>query len=105
MHASALSSLIRCAYDYRYERRYKYHNEKNEIVCSFGETTGPAVHERMILTLFRSARHFSPIWRISPDLVVFSRLGESLLFKMNIFSYFCRKTGSGGLNFRHKNVK
>ena len=43
--------------------------------------------------------------RISPDLVVFSRLGENLLLKINILSYFCRKTGSGGLNFCYKNVK
>ena len=35
----------------------------------------------------------------------FLRLGENLLFEMNIFCYFCRKTGSGDLNFRYKNVK
>ena len=52
-----------------------------------------------------TVRHFSPVQRIFPDLVVFFRLREILLFKINIFSYFCRKRGSGGLNLYHKNVK
>ena len=44
---SALSSLIRCAYDYCCKWRYEYHNEKSGIVV-FGET--PAMHGRMINT-------------------------------------------------------
>ena len=47
LHASALSTLIRCAYDNCCEWRYEYHNEKSGIVV-FGET--PAVHGRMINT-------------------------------------------------------
>ena len=41
-HASALSTLIRCAYDYCCKWRYEYHNEKS------GDT--PAMHGRMINT-------------------------------------------------------
>ena len=44
-HASAMSSLIRCTYDYCCKWRYEYHNEKSGIVV-FGET--PAMHGRMI---------------------------------------------------------
>ena len=47
LHASALSTLIRCAYDYCCKWRYEYHNEKSGIV-DFGET--PAMHGRMINT-------------------------------------------------------
>ena len=47
LHASALSTLIRCAYDYCCKRRYEYHNEKSGIVV-FGET--PAMHGRIINT-------------------------------------------------------
>ena len=47
LHASALSTLIRCAYDYCCKWRYEYHNEKSGIVV-FGET--PAMHGRMINT-------------------------------------------------------
>ena len=47
LHASVLSTLIRCAYDYCCKWRYKYHNEKSGIVA-FGET--PAMHGRMINT-------------------------------------------------------
>ena len=47
LHASALSTLIRCAYDYCCKWRYEYHNEKSRIVV-FGET--PAMHGRMINT-------------------------------------------------------
>ena len=52
-----------------------------------------------------AAGHFSPLRRTSPDLAAFSRSGESLLSKLNIFSYFCRKTGSEDLHFCYKNVK
>ena len=45
LHASAMSTLIRCTYDYCCKWRYEYHNEKSGIV-SFGET--PAMHGRMI---------------------------------------------------------
>ena len=47
LHASALSSLIRCAYDYCCKWRYEYYNEKSGIVV-FGET--PAMIGRMINT-------------------------------------------------------
>ena len=47
LHASALSTVIRCAYDYCCKWRYEYHNEKSGIV-DFGET--PAMHGRMINT-------------------------------------------------------
>ena len=47
LHASALSTLIRCAYDYCCKWRYEYHNEKSGIVV-FGET--PAMHGKMINT-------------------------------------------------------
>ena len=45
LHATALSTLIRCANDYCYKWRHEYHNEKNGIVV-FEET--PAMHGRMI---------------------------------------------------------
>ena len=47
LHASALSTLIRCAYDYCCKWRYEYYNEKSGIVA-FGET--PAMDGRMIST-------------------------------------------------------
>ena len=47
LHASALSTIIRCAYDYCCKWRYEYHNEKSGIVV-FGET--PTMHGRMINT-------------------------------------------------------
>ena len=47
LHALALSTLIRYAYDYCCKWRYEYHNEKSGIAV-FGET--PAMHGRMINT-------------------------------------------------------
>ena len=47
LHASALSTLIRCAYDYYCKWRYEHHNEKSGTVV-FGETL--AMHGRMINT-------------------------------------------------------
>ena len=47
LHASALSTLIRCAYDYCCKWRYEYHNEKSGTVV-FGET--PAMQGRIINT-------------------------------------------------------
>ena len=47
LHASALSTLIRCACDYCCKWRYEYHNEESGTAV-FGET--PAMHGRMINT-------------------------------------------------------
>ena len=49
LRASALSTHIRCAYDYCCKWRYEYHNEKSKSgIVVFGET--PAMHGKMIDT-------------------------------------------------------